>query len=357
VNQTPFSYDPATGVLQSTGSIFDLPAFFITVVITVLLMRGVNESAKFNNFMVVFKVIVVLFVIFTGCAYVQDKNYTPFMPYGFFGLSFFGYTAVGQTDAAGNSVGVLAGSSIVFFAYIGFDAVTNSAEETNNPGRDLPIGIIGSLLISTLLYILVSLVIVGMVPYHDIDTDAPISTAFNDIGLHWAAVIVSLGAIAGLTSVLLVNLMGQPRILLAMARDGLLPTFLSDIHPVFKTPLNATAVTGIFVSLLASLIPLSILVEVVSMGTLSAFIFVNIGIIVLRRTQPNLVRPFVCPYVPWLPAAGAFICFMLMLSLPSTNWLRLVIWWTIGQIIYWCNKYMKPRVTEQYIEVHNVLHN
>ena len=277
------------------------------------------------------------------------------MPYGFFGLSFFGWTAVGQTDAAGNSVGVLAGASIVFFAYIGFDAVSCSAEETRNPARDLPIGIIGSLLISTILYILVSLVIVGLVKYQDIDSDAPISTAFNDIGLHWAAVIVSLGAIAGLTSVLLVNLMGQPRILLAMARDGLLPSWIGHIHPVFKTPYKATLITGIFVSLLSSLIPLSILVEVVSMGTLSAFIFVNIGIIVLRQTSPHILRPFVCPWVPWLPSLGAFTCFMLMVSLPSTNWLRLIIWWSIGLVYYYWNKFSKPKPIQSYIEVINPL--
>ncbi len=175
------------------GAVFDLPALLITALLTLILYRGIKESATFNNAMVILKVSIVLFVIFVGCAYVKDSNFTPFMPYGFFGISFFGYTAIGQTDASGDSVGVLAGAGVVFFAYIGFDAVTTSAEECINPKRDLPIGIIGSLGISTLLYILVSLTLVGMVPYKDININAPISSAFGTVGLGWAESIIAIG--------------------------------------------------------------------------------------------------------------------------------------------------------------------
>jgi APA family basic amino acid/polyamine antiporter len=285
--------------------------------------------------MVVFKVVIVLFVILGGIAFINPANYQPFLPYGFFGISFFGQTAIGGTDTRGDSVGVLAATSIVFFAFIGFDAVSTQAEECENPQRDMPIGIVGSLLISTILYVSVALVLVGMVPYQQIDRDAPLSSAFGDHGMKWAQIIISFGALAGLSSVMLVNLLGQPRILMAMARDGLLPKeFFSDIHPVFRTPYRSTALTGLFVATVGALVPLSVLVELVSMGTLMAFGFVNVSVSILRRTKPDLPRPFKCPYCPWVPGVGALSCFLLMLSLPSTNWVRLVVWFLVGMCIY-----------------------
>jgi len=341
IRGTPWAFDPDTGKLTATGSYFDLIALVVTFLATLLLIRGIKETARLNAVMVCFKIGVCIFVIIVGAMFVKAENFTPFMPYGFAGISFFGYTAVGQSDAQGNSVGVLAGASVVFFAYIGFDAVTTNAEECENPQKDLPIGIIGSLLISTLLYVGVSIVLVGMVPYKLIDRSAPISTAFGHVGgnsaLSAAAqVIVSLGALAGLSSVLLVNLMGQPRILMAMARDGLLPyNLFTDLHPTYLTPYRSTALTGLCVGWISALIPLSVLVELVSMGTLMAFMFVNISIIVLRVRKPDLRRPFLCPGYPYVPALGALCCFSLMISLPSSNWVRLVVWFAIGMAIYY----------------------
>lgn len=336
ISTTPWSYDPDTGKPGVTGSVFDLLAVTILAVCTLILIRGIKESTYVNNGMVVFKVLVVLFVILVGMAYTKTENYSPFMPYGFFGLSFFGYTAIGESDASGNSVGVLAGASVVFFAYIGFDGVTTCAEECKNPQRDLPIGIIGSLAISTVLYVALSIVLVGMVPYKEIDRDSPVSSAFGYVGLPWAEVIVTLGALAGLTSVLMMSLLGQPRILMAMARDGLLPKkFFTDIHPVYRTPHKITALIGVLVSVISSLIPLTVLVELVSMGTLMAFALVNISVIRLRYISPDIVRPFRCPCFPYIPGAGAVLCLLLMLSLPSENWFRLIGWFGLGMIIYY----------------------
>ena len=199
VSTTPWAYDPLTGQVVATGSIFDICAVFIVITMTVILIYGVKETAQFNAIIVILKIIIIFFVIIVGGMYVKTENFHPFMPYGFAGISFFGYTAIGQSDAAGNSVGVLAGASIVFFAYIGFDAVTTNAEECKNPKYDLPIGIIGSLVISTALYIAVSVVLVGMVPYQEINRDSPLSSAFGSVGLHWAEYVVSLGALLGLT--------------------------------------------------------------------------------------------------------------------------------------------------------------
>lgn len=335
ISTAPWTFDKYSGGVASSGSVFDLNAVFIVIVVTVILIRGIKESAYFNASIVVLKLSVVLFVIILGSFYVRSENFHPFMPFGFFGISFFGYTAIGQSDAQGDSVGVFAGASIVFFSYVGFDAVTTNAEECSNPQRDLPIGIIGSLVISTLLYISISLVLVGMVPYRDIDVNSPISSAFGSVGLKWADTLISIGALAGLTSVLLVTMLGQPRILMAMARDGLLPlTFFTDIHSEYKTPYKITTLTSVFVALVAALIPMSVLVELVSMGTLMAFALVNVSVVILRHTQPDIPRPFRCPFCPFIPILGAFNCVILMLSLPSANWVRLFIWFAVGLFVY-----------------------
>lgn len=335
IRTTPWSYDPETGKAEITSAAFDFPAVCITITLTLLLIRGVKESARINNIFVFIKVGVVLFVIFAGLNYVKAENYFPFMPYGFFRLSFFGFTVIGQSDPGGNSVGVLAGSAIVFFAFVGFDAVTTNAEECINPQRDLPIGILGSLTISTILYVGLSLVLVGMVPYQEIDRESPISSAFGTVGVEWAEVMVTVGALAGLTSVLIVSLMGQPRILMAMARDGLLPSqVFTEIHPIYRTPYKITALTGLFVALLGSLIPLTVLVELVSMGTLLAFGLVNVSVIYLRYAHPEIPRPFLCPFFPFTPGLGALMCLLLMISLPSDNWIRLIVWFSLGMMVY-----------------------
>ena len=230
---------------------------------------------------------------------------------------------------------MMAGAAMIFFAYIGFDSVSTHAEEARNPQRDVPIGIIASLIICTVLYIGVTIVLTGMVPYDQIDTDAPVAAAFQRIGLHWGQFIVSLGAVAGITSVLLVLMLSQPRVLLAMARDGLLPgSFFAAIHPRFRTPWKSTILTGVAVGSMASLIPLGILAELVNIGTLLAFVIVCTAVLVMRYINPQADRPFRCPWVPLVPSLGVLLCLVLMFSLPSANWLRLFIWMLVGIIIY-----------------------
>ena len=341
ISGPPWNYESATSYLYDTGSGIDLPAIIITAIITIILYRGMKESAVFNNVMVCFKIGIVLFVIFVGAAFVDDSNYSPFLPYGFAGISFFGNTVAGQTNENGDPSGVIAGAAIVFFAYIGFDAVSCQAEECINPQRDLPIGIVGSLLVSTSLYVAVSLVLVGMVPYLQLDEEVAVSRAFKEHGLVFAEFFISIGAVVGMTSVLLVTMMAQPRVLYAMARDGLLPaSFFNAVHLTYGTPWKSTILTGVFVALLASLIPLSILVELVSIGTLLAFTIVCVAVIVLRYTQPDRPRPFRLPWSPVVPGLGAILCLLLMLSLPSANWYRLLVWLAIGVAIYFI--YGKP---------------
>jgi len=318
-------WDIVHGRVEGTGSALDLVALLITLVIMFIVIRGVKESASFNALMVAFKTSVVLFVIFAGFAYISAKNYSPFMPYGFFSFSLFGRGLIGQTNDGGAAVGVLSGAAITFFAYIGFDCVSTTAEECKRPQRDLPIGIVGSLAISTALYVGVSIVLVGMVPYQTIDIDAPVSKAFGAVGAHWAEGIIAFGAVVGLISVLTVNIMGQPRIFMAMARDGLLPNLFSQVHPVYKTPDRSALISGVCTALIAAFVPMNVLVELVNIGTLFAFTIVQISVIILRKTSPSIERPFVCPYVPIVPIIGSALCILLMLALPAANWVRLVV--------------------------------
>ncbi len=262
--------------------------------------------------MVVIKIAVVLLVIFAGAAFVDSSNWSPFLPYGFWGFSFFGAAGFGNTAEDGSPVGVLAGASLVFFAYVGFDAVSCQAEEAKRPERDLPVGILLSLGVSTLLYVLVALVLTGMVPYNEISDGAPLSDAFGRHGWVWCEVIIAIGAIVGMTSVLIVNILAQPRILMAMSRDGLLPEFFAAVHPRTGTPYKGTIVTGAFVAFVSAFFPLSILVELVSIGTLSAFFVVCVAVLVLRRTAPDMPRKFRTPFVPFVPLMGAFLCLMLV---------------------------------------------
>jgi APA family basic amino acid/polyamine antiporter len=331
----PFDFDPATGMLALTGSWFDLPAVLITAAVTVILVKGIRESATFNAAIVMLKLCVVLFVIIVGAFYVNPDNWTPFAPFGLTGVSFFGHTIAGQTGPAGEPVGVLAGAAIVFFAYIGFDSVSTHAEEARNPSRDVPIGIISSLVICTLLYIAVAAVLTGMVHYDRINIDAPVSDAFRQAGLPWAQLLIAMGAVAGITSVLLVMMLSQPRVFLAMARDGLLPTgFFGAVHERFRTPWKSTILTGCFVAVMAALLPLRILAELVNIGTLLAFVIVCAAVLIMRMTHPEAVRPFRAPLGPIVPILGILSCLLLMFSLPTENWLRLAVWLVIGLAIY-----------------------
>ncbi|NTU68277.1 MAG: amino acid permease [Chlorobiaceae bacterium] len=333
--KAPVDFDPSSGLLSATGAMFDLPAVLITGVVTVVLVKGIRESASFNTGMVIVKLLIVLFVIVLGAMYVKPANWQPFAPFGYSGLSIFGQTVLGQTGPSGAPVGVLAGAAMIFFAYIGFDSVSTHAEEARNPQRDVPIGLIASLILCTVLYIAVAAVITGMVPYGKINIDAPVSDAFRQVGLGWAQLLVSLGAITGITSVLLVMMLSQPRVFLAMARDGLLPkSFFGAIHERYRTPWKSTILTGLFVAVLGALLPLRLLAELVNIGTLFAFVIVCASVLIMRRTHPEAERPFRAPLVPFVPVAGILTCLLLMFSLPAENWLRLVVWLAIGFCIY-----------------------
>jgi APA family basic amino acid/polyamine antiporter len=331
----PFDFDPMTGTFIATGAYFDVAAIAITFIVTSILVIGIRESAGFNAGMVMVKLAIVLFVIIVGLFYINPENWQPFAPFGYTGISFFGHTLVGQTSPSGAPLGVLAGAAVIFFAYIGFDSVSTHAEEARNPRKDVPIGIIASLIICTVLYILVSAILTGMVPYDKIDINAPVAVAFRDVGLPWAARLIDVGAITGITSVLLVMMLSQPRVLLAMARDGLVPTgFFGAVHEKFRTPYKATILTGVFVALMAAFLPLRILAELTNIGTLLAFTIVCAAVLIMRVTHPEAERPFRAPFVPLVPILGIISCLILMFSLPEENWWRLIVWLGVGFLIY-----------------------
>ncbi|WP_108822070.1 amino acid permease [Dysgonomonas sp. Marseille-P4361] len=307
-----------------TGKIINFPAVFIVGVVSSFLLGGIKQSALVNNIIVVIKVSVILLFIGFGLSYIDTSNWTPYIPENTGEYGHFGWT------------GILRGAAVVFYAYLGFDALSTAAGEAKNPQRDMPKGILISLLICALLYIAVTLVLTGMVNYTELNVDAPIALAIDRAGsgLAWLSPFIKLGAIAGLSSVILVMMLGQSRIYYSISKDGLLPKVFSKVHSKHGVPQNATIFASVITAIIAGLFPLHVLSELVSIGTLMAFTIVCISIVILRRTQPDLNRPFKTPFVPFIPLLGAAICIIQMLSLPWSTWQRLIGWSILGFIIY-----------------------
>jgi basic amino acid/polyamine antiporter, APA family len=309
------------------GGIINLPAFLIILVITALLILGTSESARINNIIVMIKLAVIVFFLIVGFGHINPANWTPFLPFG-----------------AG---GVFSGAAIIFFAYIGFDQISTSAEEARNPSRDLPIGIFVSLLICTVLYILVTAVLTGVISYTKLDVPSPVSHALILLGLNAAGSIISVGAICGLTTVLLVLLYGQSRIFFSMSRDGLLPGLFARIHPRFRTPYLSSMLVGIVVALIAGLTPIEIVAELTNIGTLSAFVLVSGAVWILRRTQPDLRRGYRVPLMPLIPILSMLASLVLIVSLPLVTIIRFILWLVIGLVIYFLYSQRKSHLRDE----------
>jgi basic amino acid/polyamine antiporter, APA family len=320
------------------NGVVNLPAMIIIALITILLITGVKQSALVNNVIVLIKIGIILLFLFLGVSHINPVNWSNFMPFGW--------------------TGVLAGAAIVFFAYIGFDAISTMAEEVKNPQKDLPVGIIVSLIICTILYIAVAAVLTGIVPYTTLNNPAPVSSALLDLGIQWGAALVSVGALLGITSVILVLLFGQSRIFFAMSRDGLLPAVFSEVHPVFHTPVRVSILVGIVTALIAGFLPLQDIAQLVNVGTLAAFIIVSGGVILLRYTRPDIIRPFRCPFVPVVPLVCMFSCAYLIYVLPALTHLRFVIWLIIGLAVYflWSAKHSKMAIAGKINGIHTENH-
>ena len=312
------------GQWQLTGDLVNLPALFVILVLTIILILGIRESAWVNATIVFLKVAVIVLFIVVCFPHIKPQNWTPFVPPNTGKFDGFGWT------------GVLAAAGIIFYAYIGFDAVSTAAQETKKPERDMPVGILGSLVICTILYILVSLVLTGVVNYKELNVPAPVAFAVQQVGpsVAWIRPLIELGAIAGISSVILVLLLGQPRIFYRMAADGLLPPVFARIHPKFRTPYVTTALTGLIAALIASLFRIEVLSALVSIGTLLAFVIVCVSVWVLRRTRPELPRRFRTPWVPLVPILGAVVCAAQMVFLSLETWVRLLVWLIVGLLIY-----------------------
>ncbi|MCM2985816.1 MULTISPECIES: amino acid permease [Bacillus] len=311
----PVELTAAPGGLKGHVTYFNLPAFIILMVITFLLYFGIKESKRVNNIMVIMKIAVILLFILVAVKYVKPENWTPFVPFG--------------------TSGVLSAAALVFFAFIGFDAVASAAEETKNPSRNLPRGIITSLLICTLLYVVVSAIMTGIVPFMNFEgVSHPVSLVLQVAGQNWVAGIVDVGAILGMTTVMLVMLYGQTRVMFAMSRDGLVPKVLSKVHPKHKTPYINTLFFGTLSALMGGFIPLDELASLVNIGTLSAFILISVAVIVMRKTQPDLPRAFRCPAVPLIPILAILSCGLLIYKLGAITFVRFLIWLAIGLVVY-----------------------
>ena len=318
--------DPST--LPHATGVFNLVAFLGIAMMTTILVIGIKESANLNSFIVVLKVAVLLIFIGLGAHYIlghtaqASANWTPFVPPNEGGFGKYGWS------------GVIRAAGVIFFAYIGFDAVSTAAQEAKNPKKDMPIGILGSLVVCTILYILVAGVLTGLVKYSTLNVPDPIAVGIDQTGIRWGSLLVKLGAICGLTSTMVVMLLGQSRVFFSMSRDGLLPGWASAIHTKFRTPYVSSIFVGIFVAIFASVIPIAILGELVSIGTLLAFVIVCAGVWVIRRTDPQLPRPFKTPWVPFVPIMGMAISLLMMIGLPGDTWLRLIIWLILGMALY-----------------------
>jgi len=312
------------------GGVFNLPAVIIVLAVTLLLVRGTRESATVNLVMVGVKLLILTFFIIAAFSSFNSGNIHPFNPNGL-------------------NDGIVPAAGLIFFAYIGFDAVSTASEESTNPGRDLPIAIVGSLVISTVFYILVAIGAIGLLPADQLgESDAPLSTALQDgAGLDWAAAVLSFGALVAITSVILVILYGQTRIFFAMCRDGLMPKGMADVSPRFGTPAKLTLTFGLLIAVLSAFVPLSSIVELVNIGTLFAFILVNIGVIILRRTRPDMERPFRVPFSPVFPLIGVAFCVYLAQDLPGVTWIRFVVWMAVGMVIYATYGYRNSRLRER----------
>jgi APA family basic amino acid/polyamine antiporter len=310
---------------------FNLPAALIVFVVAALLVVGIKESADTNTLLVAIKSTVLVLFVVAGAAYVKRANLTPFIPENTGAFGQFGWS------------GVLRGAGVMFFAYIGFDAVSTAAQEARNPGRDMPLGILGSLAICTVLYVLVVIVLLGIVPYRQLMVADPLAVGIDATGLTWLRPVIKSAALFGLFSTMIVNLLGQTRIFYSMSRDGLLPPAFSRVHPRFRTPHLSTMLTGTIVAAVAGLTPIDVLGQLVSIGTLLAFVLVSLGVIILRRTAPDLPRPFRTPAVPAVPIAGAASCLAQMIGLPIATWERLFVWLAAGLVVYFTYSRRQPR--------------
>jgi APA family basic amino acid/polyamine antiporter len=326
LGNAPFDLSPQTGRAAASGAWLDLPALLVVFMYTAILVRGVQTSVRVNTALVVLKLAVIGFVIVVGACHIHPANWHPFAPYGWGMLT---------AHAGGAPVGVLAGAAIAFYAYLGFEAVSVYPEESRHPRRDVPVAIVAAVLICAVLYMAVASVVTGMVPSDKISIQAPVSDAFRQVGMPWAQGLVALGALTGISSVLLVIMLSLPRILMTMGRDKLLPArIFSAIHPRYRTPWRATILNGVVIALLASLLPLRVLADVVTIATLFTFVVVAVAVLLLRRRNPAAPAPFQSPFGPLIPGVTILSCLLLMASVPAVNWLRLAVWIALGAVIY-----------------------
>jgi len=310
------------GAGGTVHAVFNLPAALIVAAVAMLLVRGIRQSASLNTELVLIKCTVLIVFIAVGASYIQQENLTPFIPpntgnFGHFGIS-----------------GVLRGAAVMFFAYVGFDSVSTAAQEARNPQRDMPIGMLASLAICTVLYIGVAIVLTGIVPFSRLNVPDPLAVGIDATGVRWLSPFIKVSALFGLFSTMLVTMLGQTRIFFTMSRDSLLPELFGRVHPTFRTPHLSTAVTAVVVALVAGFTPITKLAELTSIGTLLAFVLVCLGVIILRRTSPDTPRPFRTPWMPWIPILGVFTCVVQMASLPLATWERLAIWLVLGFVVY-----------------------